>query len=100
MSIPTPNDEQLEQLLQLRVRADQREYACQSILQETKMIMGISAGLTNLYAGDVPRWSHSIPAMLLTLEQRMLGLLDGLFGLWIQGKIDKWVESSIWETIG
>lgn len=47
------------------------------------MIMGISAGLINLYESTSfsYRYSPIIPLMLLTLERRMLGLISEMVAL-------------------
>ncbi|KAJ5186209.1 hypothetical protein N7449_010973 [Penicillium cf. viridicatum] len=83
--IPTFTDEQLDLLTQLRVRADDRAYAYQSI-------MGVTAGLINLHLGDIPHSSHLVPVMLQTLEDRMLGLLEELFELLAEAQMDEWTE--------
>lgn len=98
--IPTFNSEQLELLTQLRERADEREYAYESLMEESQIIMGIGAGLISLHGGDNSGYYRAIPEMLLTLEHRMLGLLDELHELLLEEQMDGWTESWIMQTIG
>lgn len=98
--IPCFNNEQLELLTQLRVRADDREYAYQSIMEEGYIIIGITAGLINLNAGDNSRYSHIIPGMLHTLGNRMPSLLEELCELRTEEQTDGWIEFWLFETIG
>lgn len=90
--IPTFTDEQLELLTRLQVRADDREYAHQNIIEEAQIIMVVTAGLINLHLGDIPHSSHLVPAMLRTLEDIMIGLLEELFELLAEAQMDEWTE--------
>ncbi|KAK4863864.1 hypothetical protein LT330_010345 [Penicillium expansum] len=69
-------------------------------MEEGQIIIGITAGLINLNAGDNSRYSHVIPGMLHTLENRMLSLLEELCGLRTEEQTDGWIEFWLFETIG
>lgn len=58
------------------------------------MIMGISAGLINLYESTSfsYRYSPIIPLMLLTLERRMLGLISEMVALQAEEDVE-WIFS-------
>lgn len=54
------------------------------------MIMGVSAGLINLYGSTSFSYYYSpmTPLMLLTLERRMLGLISEMVALQVQEDVD------------
>ena len=59
-------------------------------MEEARMIMGVSAGLINLYGSTSFSYYYSpmIPLMLLTLERRMLGLISEMVALQVQEDVD------------
>ncbi|KAJ5967889.1 hypothetical protein N7501_004137 [Penicillium viridicatum] len=74
-----------------RVRGTHRANVRQWIMEEARMIMGVSAGLINLYGSMSFSYYYSptIPLMLLTLERRMLGLISEVVALQVQEKVDQ-----------
>lgn len=91
--MPSLDDEQIDILTELRVHDTERTEARQRIMEQERVILGVTAGLIDLY-GD-GRFCWSIPAMFITLEQRMLGLLREALMLRVQEYLDNSTEGWI-----
>ncbi|KAJ5530580.1 hypothetical protein N7527_003973 [Penicillium freii] len=73
-----------------RMRGTHRANVRQRIMEEARIIMGVSAGLINLYGSTSFSYYYSpmIPLMLLTLERRMLGLTSEMVALQVLRDVD------------
>ncbi|KAJ6133458.1 hypothetical protein N7471_008673 [Penicillium samsonianum] len=71
--IPTPNNEQLELLTQLRLRATGRTQVRRAVLRDASRVM---CDVESLFASNRNHhWSHASLAVLFRLEQTMANLL-------------------------
>ncbi|KAJ5154644.1 uncharacterized protein N7500_010083 [Penicillium coprophilum] len=89
----------LEILSQLRVRALNRADSQEEIMHEAVILMGVSSGLSRIYA-ELSQWSSAIGRMLGVLEQRMRVMADNMSTLHKEERSDIWVEEWVFEHMG
>lgn len=91
-SIPTPNDEQLELLTQLRLRATARSYLRRMVFREAAHQMGYLEGMIDDNAS-------SDILVLRTLEHIMANLLHRLIAVREEEEADAALERYLWGQV-
>lgn len=96
-AIPTPNNEQLELLTQLRLRATGRARVRRAVLQDAAHIMRrVESVFETRYSYY---WSHVSVATLSRLEERMVELVQRTVDLRIEEILDHASEEDIWRQV-
>ncbi|KAJ9490692.1 hypothetical protein VN97_g2565 [Penicillium thymicola] len=90
--IPTPNHEQLELLMQLRLRAIELSFLRDMALRGAAHHMGYFEAL--MHANE-----SSDILVLLTLELIIANLLHRLINLWAEEQADAEIERELWHQV-